>query len=108
MIFIVVVFRSLLTIKMFAPAYPRPFGGFAYYYHLLIGYCSPRLKKHQPKREMADAVILNTCELSTAAPRGQQPQAITPQQIKAVERTWKMVEGTESGLMDVGIVLFKQ
>ena len=56
---------------------------------------------------MADAVLLNTRELSTGVSRGQQPQAmLTTLQIRDVERTWKLVEG--SGLLEAGITLFKK
>lgn len=56
---------------------------------------------------MADAALLSTCEVPTATPRGPQPQAITPQQIADVTRTWKMVE-EELGLLEAGIELFKK
>lgn len=56
------------------------------------------------------AALLSTCEVSTAVSRGKQPQAlaVTPQQKENIERTWKMVEGQESGLLDAGIILFKK
>lgn len=56
-----------------------------------------------------DAAILNTRELSTGVSRGQQPQAMmTAIQIQDVERTWKMVEEAQEGLMGAGITLFKK
>ena len=57
---------------------------------------------------MANTAILSTSEVSTGVSRGQHPQAITPHQKQLIESTWKLVEGTESGLMDAGIQLFKK
>lgn len=56
---------------------------------------------------MADAVLLSTCDISTAVSRGPQPQAITLQQIADIERTWKIVE-EDIGLLEAGIELFKK
>lgn len=53
-----------------------------------------------------DAALMSTHEVPTATPRGTQPQAITPQQIADVERTWKKVE--DGGLLEAGIELFKR
>lgn len=55
------------------------------------------------------AAIMRACEVSTAVSRTEQPQALnlTPEQKENIERTWKMVE-EESGLLEAGILLFKQ
>lgn len=56
------------------------------------------------------AALLSTPEMPTAVSRAKQPQAlaITPEQKEHIERTWKLVEGEDSGLLDAGILLFKQ
>lgn len=55
------------------------------------------------------AALLTTCDVSTEVSRGKQPvaPALTAQQKENIEKTWKVVE-EDFGLLDAGIVLFKQ
>ena len=57
--------------------------------------------------KMETAAVMPTCDMPTSVARDQQPMALTESQKTIIEQTWKVVED-EIGLLEAGILLFKQ